>query len=103
MKTNDTVDFFIKKFSAIPASKWCVGTYTDGDRRCALGHCGQVSCLPTAMSDALENLLWRWLPGEMAVCNINDGDSPSFPQKTPKARILAALKWIKKYAKTPHC
>lgn len=42
------VDYFIKKFEAIPENKWCTGTlaYADpndpdvGIKYCSLGHCG---------------------------------------------------------------
>jgi len=37
-----TVDYFIKKFEAIPENKWFIGGYEDGYKKCALGHCRNV-------------------------------------------------------------
>ena len=34
------VDYFIAKFEAIPASKWCISAYERDGKHCALGHCG---------------------------------------------------------------
>ncbi len=92
-----TVDYFIKKFSAIPAKKWCVHDYTDErGRHCVLGHCGERwkgGSLSTSQSQDLKEI---FRAAGLNAIKTNDGDMVSFPQSTPKARILAALKWIKK-------
>ena len=103
-----TVDFFIKKFSKIPDSKWCKGSYSKGDMYCALGHCGETdSGKSTDESRALINLfLNRETQDYTSVADINDGRirygtiakeyMPIVEKlKTPKARILAALRKLK--------
>jgi hypothetical protein len=37
------VDYFIKKFEAIPEDKWIMGSFFFNSRSCALGHCGMRS------------------------------------------------------------
>ncbi len=96
MKNKYTVEYFIKKFSKIPDSKWNVGDFIsyDGKKKCALGWCGMKNVDPkeslfgkeTKESTELENLLNNY------VADINDGRNPKYKQETPKARILAALK-----------
>jgi hypothetical protein len=91
-------DYFIKKFKAIPAKLWCEGDYTDGDRHCALGHCGTQSGELKDKHTPEGRELWRiigrvtenqtWNPAAL----VNDGCCDDYKQKSPKARILAALK-----------
>lgn len=95
-----TVDYFINFFSKIPAAKWLTGAYHRPGGCCALGHCGyRYSCtgltVPTQRGEALIALFPH--PRVTAsVSNVNDGITKEFPQKTPKGRILAALRKIKK-------
>lgn len=92
MKFN--ADYFIKKLKDIPDSKWGVGKYSDKhSKRCALGHCGERETKATVDGRELR-ILFRNFLGE-DVSFINDGASSSFPQDTPKARVLSALKRIK--------
>ncbi len=35
-----TIDYFIKKFEAIPEELWCTGQLTINGKHCALGHTG---------------------------------------------------------------
>lgn len=105
-----TVDYFIKKFEAIPETEW------SGDATaCAYTHCGQyregykTEC--PALSDLFKTIhscskvqMERDLRGESyhgfswlvtAINdNLNSNDTP-YKQSTPKARILAALHDIK--------
>lgn len=95
------IDFFIEKFKAIPDNKWCTGILKDFyGRHCALGHCGSYSeagvQVETVESQTLGKLFLEKFNDRCAVANINDGHYSMFIQPTPKARILAALKWLKK-------
>lgn len=87
-----TVDYFIRKFEAIPEERWCVYVTDDGNgRHCAYGHCLHNDAV-TPESMALIELF----PLNENAAVINNGHSPRYPQPTPKQRILAALHDIKK-------
>ena len=102
------VDYFIKKFEAIPENKWCInsrGEIVGGiEQRCALGW-----CYPTFQEAKRTENYWnedsledKALMGMFkSVLNIkpplvNNGLAKNYPQPTPKQRILAALYDIKK-------
>lgn len=105
MKTQYTIDYFINKFSNIPAKNWCTGTFKiDSDKFCALGHCGSYwkrglsgikIQIETEESKALGEIFLTKSTSLIAAANVNDGLDSRFQQKTPKARILAALDWLK--------
>jgi hypothetical protein len=97
------VDYYIDKFTKIPRNQWTIHKVVDEDtgQKCALGHCGGNP----------NTFFWRQ-PKEFIdlvkvfgsisqfdrldkVGNINDGIDPRYKQKTPKGRILAALRDIK--------
>lgn len=40
METNYDVDYFIRKFEAIPAYRWITGNWEAGISCCVNGHCG---------------------------------------------------------------
>lgn len=86
MSTYDR-EYFIQKFTAIPDSAFCVGSFHDGQgRSCALGHCDN----DTQEYEGLHALLWK--PSEQQSCScINDGQDHRYQQPTPRQRILAAL------------
>ena len=85
-QTNYNVDYFIKKFEAIPESKWCTQKIDNGNGQYwALGHCDGWGEF-----DSLSELLG----GKAALTN--NGNNPIYQQPTPKQRILAALYDIKK-------
>lgn len=93
---NYDVDFFIRKFSAIPDERWTRGSFAGlNNRHCALGHCGvrmvNRAITWTPEGDALNDIIGSF-PGVPA---INDHAAKSglhnFPGDTPRARILAAL------------
>jgi hypothetical protein len=92
-----TVDYFIKKFKAIPGAKWGVNSFMSagGNKMCALGHCGlRAGFLQyTPEADALGKLIAE---ADESVTVVNDGLSPKYKQRSPKGRILACLKDIKK-------
>lgn len=115
------VEFFIKKFSAIPEDKWCVDIMysTVSDRRCALGWCCNLVGDEFKLEEefaAITNLFRgvnttqnlerpdRYTFNGVNLFNqqncfvppINNGDTNEYKQSTPKARMLAALEDIKK-------
>lgn len=95
-KTYD-VDYFIEKFEAIPEKLWAIGILEDGDRHCAMGHCGvrhyNTGCFSWEAM-ALGNIFITNLG--MGIVFINDrSEYSAFQQPTPKKRILAALRYIK--------
>ena len=98
MKYN--VDYFIKKFRAIPASKWTTETYASGDKCCALGHCGvRDDNMKEGYGMMAQSLRDLFRGHGLLLLSINDGEEHGYAQKTPRARILAALKDIKKAEK----
>ena len=99
------VDYFIKKFEAIPEENWCIGSYVLGELQCVLGHCGYRNWLPTEEGQAL--ILIFFGPERIgSISGVNDGtlsevrvygiDVPiPIPRTTPKHRILHVLRAIK--------
>lgn len=105
---NYDIDYFIKKFEAIPEEKWITDLQLDQDgNSCALGWCmteeDRVHSLQnwsyvahwsgheTEEGKVLwENILPR------AVTLINNGQDTRYQQATPKQRILAALQDAKR-------
>lgn len=84
------VNYFIKKFEAIPEEMWTTGEFDRGDGcKCALGHCGVNHFQGTDEGKALHYLLNYYAD------EINDGASERYQQDTPKQRILAALNDVK--------
>lgn len=84
------VNFFIRKFEAIPEDKWITGKWELNGNHCALGHCGAIQS-DVSLTDeacALNELLTN-------VIAINDGRDQVYAQPTPKQRILAALNDIR--------
>ena len=97
-----TVDYFIKKFEAIPEVNWLAGQYASSDNSvcCALGHCHErtdvrtLNPLLTQESMALRSLFLGWLGFD--VSDVNDGYEEQYNQHTPKSRTLAGLYDIKR-------
>lgn len=118
------VNYFIKKFKAIPDKDWTTGSFMNGftSQRCALGHCmsrkmiDKISsaglkdngdCTYKATTEDMEgglkityafcSILNPENPylGSQQVIDINNGNHPRYQQTTPKKRILAALADIK--------
>lgn len=117
-----TVDYFIKKFEAIPYRKWCIGKLVKNIKVlwwnriqcCAQGHCftkgTQILILNKAFPFNVDSnkeaefisLMHLFNAVKDGVCmgdvvgEINNGRNPRYQQPTPKQRILAALYDIKK-------
>lgn len=91
------VDFFIKKFDAIPEEQWCTEEFTDVSGACCVyGHCGLSWGRPSHMSDMLEDIFMVAFGVDAAYVNdCRPGDDPRFQELTPKQRVLAALYKIK--------
>lgn len=118
-----TIDFFIKKFEAIPDANWTTGVYKDFcGNKCAIGHCLSDNAIykaynnnrgrykPTAQESETEfkqakclGLLFNDVAGKGVdiVYGINNGYDSRYRQSTPKKRILAALYDIKKLQEQP--
>lgn len=90
------VDYFIEKFTGIPSRLWCMGTLTDEHgRHCALGHC-YASENGLISSDKLRDLFTRYSHNVVLTNDDNMDYNLGQGRKTPRGRILAALRWIKK-------
>jgi hypothetical protein len=83
---------FITKFLATVDEQWCVGEFNHAGQSCALGHCGcgspdgRTFVDKTEESEALDRLL------KFQTVHINDGLDHRYTERTPRARILAALR-----------
>ena len=110
METKYNVDYFIKKFEAIPEDRWAIRTQHDGNgNHCAFGWCRPSETLnkPNTSEfsgDATEEgqaliSLFSMLYSDPSIlgniAHINNGDIAKYGQAAPKQRILAALYDIK--------
>jgi len=95
---NYDVNYFIKKFEAIPEDKWGVGDYERNGKCCAYGHCGMHKS-NSQEGDALEMLFRKT---DINVIGVNDGEDGRYKENHPKQRILAALYDIKKLQQKEH-
>jgi hypothetical protein len=86
------VDYFINKFTDIPAENWCVGYYfQDNGKRDVLGHCGHSGFLDSEESKALKTMFFDYL--KVSPSEVNDGVN-KYKGDNPKDRILEALNEI---------
>jgi hypothetical protein len=97
--TKFDVDYFIKKFEAIPDEQWTTNAFVSFnaekkiDTSCAFGHCGAVfQFQETSESSALYHL---GLSHNIEFDDVNDDVDSRYQQSTPKERVLAALADIK--------
>lgn len=91
------VDYFIKKFEAIPESNWCIGNLNNGcGQRCALGHTLRYNTDEYAVTEATYALRKMFRKKLLSVASVNNGNDDCYTQSSPKKRILAALYDIKK-------
>lgn len=98
-----TVDYFIRKFEAIPEERWithCLVNH-ENTKRCALGHCcpdysGRYFNNGRGQTEESEALIKLFGRNHLSIGGVNDGNSYNYQQDTPKQRILSALKDIKK-------
>lgn len=91
-----SLEYFINKFEAIPEKNWIVGWYwgytnESGYEKayCVLGHCRYKIGKPSEEGNKLIKL---FKDNNLCVMDVNDGRDEQFHQKTPKERILTALK-----------
>lgn len=89
------VDYFIEKFEAIPEDKWITGNFIDWKGRCcALGHCGVVDSSFSEEASALNFIVRSALYTN--IVDVNDGYNFKYRQPTPKQRVLAVLRKVKR-------
>lgn len=94
MRNKYTINYFIKKFKAIPEKFWITHTFKhETGARCALGHCGmQNADQGTPEGEALKNI---FQVNGYSIFRVNDSQEV-FTQETPRARVLAALRKFSK-------
>jgi hypothetical protein len=86
-----TVDYFIKKFEAIPEERWISHAVGDGrGRHDAIGHCGGFR---SPEAKALQELFRRY--GCPSVVDVTDAVTFFEHSDTPKKRVLSYLGFIK--------
>lgn len=89
---------FLLKFFADPKKKWIMFDLELGNRRCALGHVYHAITGTGQPLDEDQLPIDRKLSkpfggmGPFDIVDINNGTHPDFKQRTPRARILAALR-----------
>lgn len=113
---NYDVDYFIKKFGNTKDNLWCAYSLHNGyGRACANGWCGstfdkktdEVLFINTTEESRALQPIFAHLSSSInndanshsysnIAAVINNGDDPRYQQPTPKQRILAALRDIKK-------
>jgi hypothetical protein len=121
MQTSYTVDYFLDKFSKIPESRWTTHVFSEKKflstrKCCAQGHCLPLFVLKETEKKKSINIRidkysihdfseafalialfgQRNLTTSQRIANINNGSDIHYNQPTPKQRILAALRDIKK-------
>lgn len=90
-------DYFIKKFKAIPRSKWCTLQFDDNlGRHCVMGHCGVGHISEATKESGNLKRIFSHMGKGYNPYTLNDLIQPRFRQTTPKGRILAALRVAKK-------
>jgi hypothetical protein len=89
-QTNYNVDYFIKKFEAIPENSIGQGSIFN---RCAYWHCSNEPTYCGIVAKSFTDLFMKHLFQNPSV--INDNGDNRYRQPTPKQRIIAALYDIK--------
>ena len=91
------IDWFLRKLNPIPELKWITGKLTSGkDYGCVMWHCG---CRENNTSQEGKALIAIFARHVLSPFHVNDGklqDSRASVQYTPKGRIIAHLKLIKR-------
>lgn len=107
------IDYFIKKFKAIPSYRWCTEHYHSTttvlfNLITIATHCAQGFCTKPTLFEFVpqteELLVLRELfqsandsqEGRLTIGRINNGEDERYQQRTPKARVLAALYDLKR-------
>jgi len=88
-----SLDSVVAYMESTPEDSWRVGTVrsTDGATNCFFGHLfnmGKDDKEGSDLWDAFEEL---WATTYM-LYPVNDGESPNYPQATPKQRVIAYLR-----------
>ncbi len=115
-----TLGQIIEHLQRIPESRWGVDVVRSGDgtQDCLFGHLfryGQhLSAFATTIpagdehvtsEEKFANRLWEWFEETWAttykIYPVNDGESPAYPQATPKQRVLAYLRALNSGAEHP--
>jgi hypothetical protein len=100
-----TVEYFIKKFEAIPENEWCEHSFSRYNNanmtveHCVLGHCGikttkqsNIEAQNLLMLTENKDLRFFEITDKLPIiAQINDGIYSNFTQSTPKQRVLAFL------------
>jgi hypothetical protein len=94
------IDYFITKFEAIPADRWCEAEFTNrAGNHCALGHCG--------MQDSVKDIKWTVEANALKdlapdIMSVNDygyvdlrDEHATLWGRHPKERVVNYLKAIK--------
>lgn len=95
--------WFISKFSRLPSRRLIPNSFEDGDAGCVMGHCGvrhdnawsnppeEAVCLAKLFGPGPEGASIFSSMGYGRIVGINNQPTKKYPQRTPKARVLAAL------------
>ena len=91
--------WFLDYFQQIEPNKWTVFAQNDSEgRHCALGHCQSTTTLGQSDGNGHATYIGRKLIDLLdevgGVTWINNGVNTTFKQKTPKERVLAALRTL---------
>jgi len=99
------IDYFIKKFEAIPEQYWCVASLSDMvpyggsfiQAHCAFGHCGIKTTTTINFSPEAYALKLIFRKHRHDVTAVNDGLDPlyNYNKGSPRERILLALTTFK--------
>lgn len=87
-----SIAWFINYFEKIPAKEWCVNEMgNEKGQCCALGHAQKVGA-NRALMDLLGTGVTSSINDNECVSFINPALKPALKLKTPKGRILKALR-----------
>lgn len=102
MRNKYTVGYFIRKFKAIPGNQWCCGQFVNArGQKCVLGHLGARGVRLASgfqLPEPAQALVKLVKDGGITydIADINNHSFGGFTQKTPRARVLAVLRYLKR-------
>ena len=98
-----TLDEFIDFYKEIPSRKWTAHDFSYGGQYCAVGHLGIKSWSFTIKQKRMLKRLTKLTHGSTTVfkyptnlVDVNNGNNRKYSQRSPRSRVLAYLKDIKK-------
>lgn len=96
------IPHFIDKFEATAESDWCMELYERDGRCCAFGHCGARRSNAHTIEAADLSYIFHCAGGSVLMTNDDVCSNTNLGQgeSSPRARILAALRWIQKQEAT---